>query len=82
MFEYIAALVGMQQTDQLLLSKAEAKEANKPAIVQTAIQNPNQHCSYRDHKKIKECLDAKFKFLEKTPDPYQDMWDPNWINKS
>ena len=82
MFEYIAALVGMQQTDQLLLSKAEAKEANKPAIVQTVIQNPNQHCSYRDYKKIKECLDAKFKFLEKTPDPYQYMWDPNWINKS
>ena len=81
MFEYIAALVGMQQTDQLLLSKAEAKESNKPAIVQTVNQNLNQHCSYKDYKKIKECFDAKSKLQEKILDPYQDMWDPNWINR-
>lgn len=81
MFEYIATLVGMQQTDQILLAEAQAKESNKTAIVQMAVQNPTQSCSYKDHKKIKECFNAKSKLQEKTPDPYQDMWDPNWVNK-
>ena len=81
MFEYIAALVGMQQVDEILLAKAQAKESNKTAVVQMVIQSPNQHCSYKDHKKIKECFDAKSKLQEKNPDPYQDMWDPNWINR-
>ena len=81
MFEYVATLLGMQQADQILLAEAQAKEANKPAIVQTIIQNPNQHCSFKDHKKIKDCFDTKSKLQEKTPDPYQNMWDPNWINK-
>ena len=78
MFEYVATLVGMQQVDEVLLAKAQAKETNRAQIVQTA---PFSTCSYKDDVKIKECLKAKFKFLEKTPDPYDDMWDPNWINR-
>ena len=81
MFEYIATLVGMQQTDQILLAEAQAKESNKTAIVQMSIQNPNQLCMHKDLKKIKECFNAKSKLQEKISDPYQDMWDPNWINK-
>ena len=81
MFEYIATLVGMQQTDQILLAEAQAKEANKTAIVQMSFQNPDQLCSYKDPKKIKECFDVKSKLQEKNPDPYQDMWDRDWVNK-
>jgi hypothetical protein len=43
--------------------------------------NLSAPCNYKDPKKIKECLDAKFKLYDKTPDPYQDMWDKDWINK-
>lgn len=78
MLEYIATVVGMQQVDEVLLAKAQAKEINRAQIIQTA---PLNICSYKDDIKIKECLKAKFKFLEKTPDPYDDMWDPNWVNK-
>lgn len=81
MFEYVATLLGMQQADQILLAEAQAKEINKPAIVQTVVQNPDQPCSYKDHKKIKECFNAKSKIQEKTPDPHADMWDKDWINK-
>ena len=78
MLEYIATVVSMQQVDEVLLAKAQAKETNRPQIIQTS---PLTTCSYKDDVKIKECLNAKFKFLEKTPDPYDDMWDPNWVNK-
>ena len=78
MFEYVATLVGMQQVDEVLLAKAQAKETNRAQIVQTA---PLNICSYKDDIKIKECLKAKFKVLEKTPDPYADLWDKDWVNK-
>jgi hypothetical protein len=38
---------------------------------------PTAVCRFKDTKKIRACLDAKFK---NTPDPYQDMWDPNWVS--
>lgn len=81
MFEYVATLIGMQQADQILLAEARAKEANKTAIVQTAVQHPDKICNYKDLKKNKDCLNAKFSPQEKIPDPYQDMWDSNWVNK-
>ena len=77
MLEYVAALVGMQQVDEVLLAKFQAKENNRTQIIQTF---PTNICSYKDHKKIKECLDAKFNLQEKTPDFYQDMWNKDWIN--
>jgi hypothetical protein len=81
MFEYIATLVGMHETDKILMVEAQAKESNKTAIVQMATPNLSVLCNYRDPKKIKECLDAKFKLQDKTSDPYADMWDKDWINK-
>lgn len=78
MFEYVATLVGMQQVDEVLLAKAQAKENNQAQIVQTV---PTILCSYKDDTKIKQCLEAKFKVLEKTPDPYADMWDRDWVKK-
>ena len=78
MFEYVATLVGMQQVDEVLLAKAQAKETNRAQIVQTA---PLNICSYADDMKIKECLKAKFKILEKTPDPYDELWDRDWVKK-
>jgi hypothetical protein len=38
---------------------------------------PTAVCRFKDTRKIRACLDAKFK---NTPDPYQDMWDPNWVS--
>ena len=81
MFEYIATLVGMHEVDSALLAKAQAKETNKSAIVQIATPDLSAPCNYKDPKKIQECLTAKFKLYDKTPDPYQDMWDKDWINK-
>ena len=81
MFEYIATLVGMHEVDSALLAKAQAKETNKYAIVQMATPDLSALCNYRDPKKINECLNAKFKLYDKTPDPYADMWDKDWINK-
>jgi hypothetical protein len=81
MFEYIATLVGMHEVDSALLAKAQAKESNKSAIVQMATPDLSALCNYKDPNKIQECLTAKFKLQEKTLDPYQDMWDKDWINK-
>lgn len=77
MLEYIATVVGMQQVDEVLLAKAQDKETNRAQIVQTV---PFSTCSYKDHKKIKECFDAKSKLQEKNADVYQDMWNKDWIN--
>ena len=81
MFEYVAALVGMQQVDEVLLAKAQAKENTQVQIVQTTSPNFSLICSTKENKKMRECLDAKFRLSDKTPDPYADMWDPNWINR-
>jgi hypothetical protein len=52
-------------------TQASAAESDVPTMV------PAAQCRFKDTKKIKQCLDAKFK---NTPDPYQDMWDPNWVS--
>jgi hypothetical protein len=52
-------------------TQALAAESDIPVMVPTAV------CRFKDTKKIRACLDAKFK---NTPDPYQDMWDPNWVS--
>ena len=38
---------------------------------------PALTCRYREPAKIRACLDRK---NQKDPDPYQDMWDPNWVS--
>ncbi len=35
-------------------------------------------CRDRDPQKIRQCFDRKQQQQE--PDPYQAMWDPNWIS--
>jgi len=52
-------------------TQALAAESDIPVMVPTAV------CRFKDTRKIRACLDAKFK---NTPDPYQDMWDPNWVS--
>jgi hypothetical protein len=52
MFEYIATLVGMHETDKILMAEAQAKESNKTVIVQMATPNLSSPCYYKDHKKI------------------------------
>ena len=33
-------------------------------------------CSYRDPVKVRQCFDRK----QQEPDPYAQMWDPNWVS--
>jgi hypothetical protein len=52
-------------------NQALAAESDIPVMV------PALSCKYRDPKRMRACLDRK---MQNTPDPYQDMWDPNWIS--
>jgi hypothetical protein len=52
-------------------NQALAAESDIPVMV------PGLICRYKDPKKLRACLDAKSK---NDPDPYQDMWDPNWVS--
>jgi hypothetical protein len=76
MLEYLATILGMQQTDGFI-SSAEAAE-KKPKQVQTAPPPKEQLCSYKDLIKIRECLEAKFKDDRET---HPEMWDKDWVNK-
>lgn len=52
-------------------NQALAAESDIPVMV------PALSCRYKDPKRMQACLDRK---MQNTPDPYQDMWDPNWIS--
>ncbi len=52
-------------------NSATAAESDIPVMV------PAAQCRFRDLRKTRACLDAKFR---NDPDPNQDMWDPNWIS--
>ena len=53
-------------------NQALAADSDIPVMVP-----PAQQCRFQDARKRKACLDAKFK---NNHDPYQDMWDPNWVS--
>jgi len=65
MFEFI--------TDAFAVDKVPVKSQTPPAIIRPA------SCDAKDIDKIRECLEKKFK--DDTPDPHEDMWDPDWIKK-
>ena len=48
-----------------------AAESDIPVMV------PALTCRYKEPKKIRQCLDQK---MRPEPDPYQAMWDPNWVS--
>ena len=79
MLEYIATLIGMHTVD--VITPANAEET-KPAVVQQAQPRPQLRVP-RDqrHESIRKRFEQQLKDDGKTPDPYADMWDPNWINK-
>lgn len=53
-------------------NQALAGESDIPAFrPHTAI------CRTKDAAQRKACLDRK---MQDNPDPYQDMWDPNWVS--
>lgn len=52
-------------------NQALAADTDVPVMV------PAAQCRFRDPKKIRACLDAKFK---NDQDANQDMWDPNWVS--
>ena len=82
MLEYLGALFGMHQVDGLI-SSAQAEEPPKPAVVQTVQPRPVYRVP-RDQRieTIRKRFEQQLKDDEKILDPYADMWDPNWINKS
>ena len=52
-------------------NQAWAADTDIPQMV------PQAMCRYKEPKRVRACLDRKF---QNTPDPYQDMWDPNWVS--
>jgi len=52
-------------------NQAQAAESDIPQMV------PQAMCRFKEPKRVRACLDRKF---QNTPDPYQDMWDPNWVS--
>ena len=79
MFEYLGALIGMHFADAGMPT-ADAAEKQQVKVVQSA--KPAPRWSTRDakfqqiHKRFERQQEA-----DKIPDPYADMWDPNWIKK-
>ena len=61
-----AAVAAMYFSNQAL-----AADTDIPQMV------PQAMCRYKEPKRVRACLDRKF---QNTPDPYQDMWDPNWVS--
>jgi hypothetical protein len=81
MFEYIGALFGMHQVDGMI-SSAQAEEP-PPAIVKQTNQPRPVYRIPREQRfeVIRKRFEQQRKEDEQTPDPYADMWNPNWINK-
>jgi hypothetical protein len=83
MFEYLGTLIGMHQVDGIISSAEAAETPPKPAVVQMGPPRPVYRVP-RDQRfeVIRKRFDRQLEEDKNTPDPYVDMWDPNWINKS
>ena len=81
MFEYLGALFGMHQVDGII-SSAQAKESQKPQVVQMGPPRPAYRVP-RDQRfeAIRKRFEQQREADKNTPDPYADMWNPNWINE-
>lgn len=81
MLEYLGALFGMHQADSII-STAQAEETPPAIVRQTKEPNPVYRVP-RDQRieAIRKRLAQQQKDDEKTPDPYQEMWDKDWINR-
>ena len=81
MLEYLGTLLGMHQVDGLI-STAQAEETPPAIVRQTNPPRPVYRVP-RDQRieVIRKRLEQQRKDDEKTPDPYADMWDKDWINK-
>jgi hypothetical protein len=81
MFEYLATVLGMHQADGLI-SSAQAEETPPAIVKQTNQPRPVYRISREQRfEATRKRFEQQLKDDEKTPDPYADMWDPNWINK-
>jgi hypothetical protein len=80
MFEYLGTLIGMLFADAGMPT-AEAAEKQQVKVVQSA--KPAPKWSTRDAKfqQIHKRFERQLEEDKNTPDPYADMWDPDWINK-
>jgi hypothetical protein len=60
------------------LAQAEAPEPGEHLTkAQAAIVNKE----WERNRAIRLRIEKKFAEFDKTPDPYADMWDKNWVNK-
>ena len=81
MFEYLGALFGMHKVDGII-SSAQAKESQKPQVVQMGPSRPAYRVTREQHFEIiRKRFEQQLKDDEKTPDPHADMWDKDWVNK-
>ena len=81
MLEYLGALFGMHQADSII-SSAQAEETPPAIIRQTKEPRPVYRVPREQRfEAMKKRFDQQQKDDKNTPDPYADMWDPDWINK-
>ena len=82
MFEYLGALIGMHQVDGIISSAQAEQSSQKSQVVQIGAPRPGYRVP-RDQRfeVIRKRFEQQREADKNTPDPYADMWDPNWINK-
>ena len=81
MLEYLGALFGMHQADSII-STAQAEETPPAIVRQTKEPRPVYRVPREQRMEvIRKRLAQQQKDDKNTPDPYADMWDPDWINK-
>lgn len=81
MLEYLGTLLGLHQVDSII-STAQAEETPPAIVHQTKDPRPVYRVPREQRiEAIRKRLAQQQKDDERTPDPYADMWDPNWINK-
>jgi hypothetical protein len=56
-------------------------EAPPPVDQLTKAQAAIVNKEWERNRAIRLRIEKKFADMDKTPDPYADMWDKNWINK-
>lgn len=81
MLEYLGTLLGLHQVDSII-STAQAEETPPAIVRQTKEPRPVYRVPREQRfEAIRKRFEQQRKDDEKTPDPYQEMWDKDWVNK-
>ena len=83
MLEYLGALFGMHQVDGIISSAQAEEPPPKPIMVQMSPPRPVYRVPREQRfEAIRKRFEQQREADKNTPDPYADMWDKDWINKS